>query len=668
MSKFLDQDLSRRKFLYGTGITLGGAMAAGALSACTPSSNAQTSAAEASSGSETARVQTEGTTGAQLPEELKVVAGSAPSTTDYTCDVLVIGCGYAGLNAAMAAKEAGADVLVIDKGHPGYSGLSPWPSSHRWFDESMGDRADDYVYAMQSGGEWVQNKTTFQLWLDQSKETYERLTEWGLMDRYDRFADTEYWNNLDFVGYTEAMRANDRHARVAALLDEKGIPYVDHTMINEVILEEGRAVGAVGLHVTSGAIITINAKSIVMAMGGGSYKPSGFPTGTNTFDGEYIAYNLGLPICGKEYDDSHGTSSFAPGSVFITTYSDWMENLWLCGGDITADNYQSYGAEKAQAMCISRVTGAQTGKAVFDGTTVDDQANGTVSRRGGSVSESPDDPRTGKMCSPKAKGDLPGGAIGMCLHLCSGVLNDLDDVVGATSISGLYVAGDGMHASNVGGAMYPNGVGFTSNYTSIEGWQAGSAAAEFAGSAELVSLPSDKVDAARAEIEAPLSVESGFSPDWARDQLYAIMSPYWIMETKSEESLSAALVQVEFLRDEVVPKLVAADSHTQRLCLEAKHKILSAEMKLRAALERKESRGFHYRSDYPYRDDNYLCYITLTKGEDGSMQVGRVEVKDEWKGDVSEDYATRYPARFPGEAEAKGLPVEESSGGWGSGR
>ena len=93
------------------------------------------------------------------------------------------------------------------------------------------------------------------------------------------------------------------------------------------------------------------------------------------------------------------------------------------------------------------------------------------------------------------------------------------------------------------------------------------------------------------------------------------------------------------------------------------HKVLSAEMKLRAGLERKESRGFHYRSDYPFRDDDFLCYITLQKGDDGSMQVGRVEVKDEWKGDTTLDYAMRYTYRFPGEAEAKGLPAE--SGGWG---
>ena len=88
-------------------------------------------------------------------------------------------------------------------------------------------------------------------------------------------------------------------------------------------------------------------------------------------------------------------------------------------------------------------------------------------------------------------------------------------------------------------------------------------------------------------------------------------------------------------------------------------------MKLRASLERKESRGTNYRADYPYRnDEEYLCYLAITKGDDGAMTVDKIPVKDEWTGDRSEEYATRYGVRFPGEAKAKGLPEEESSGSW----
>ena len=67
----------------------------------------------------------------ELPRPQNV---SCPYKNAYQADIIVVGCGFAGLNAAVTAKESGRSVLVIDKGRPGYSGLSPWPSSFRWFD------------------------------------------------------------------------------------------------------------------------------------------------------------------------------------------------------------------------------------------------------------------------------------------------------------------------------------------------------------------------------------------------------------------------------------------------------------------------------------------------------------------------------------------------------
>ena len=656
------EGMSRRSFLRTSGLFAGG-MGAFALAGCspkvepTPADNTPAGEGEATP-----------TVKERVTEELPIPAASAaPETTAYDCDVLVVGGGYAGINAAMAAVAAGSSVVLVDKGRPGYSGLSPWPSSHRWFDAEMGDVAEDYRKAIQIGGEYVVNLDWYQQWIDHSKEAYERLCDWGLMDRYDRCADTEYWEKLDYPGYREAFAGQDRHAKVVPLLKNNGITVVDFTMITNVEVEDNHVVGAVGLHVPSGAIININAKAIVMASGGGCYKPTGYPVGGNTFDGEYIGYQLGLPITGKEYEDFHETAcSWAPGNAFICNSWDWLENLWLCGGDITAKNAATYGPGKFKAMVLGRITGSLNGISSQTEPNIEDQANGTAARRGGSVSENPDDVRTGKKVSPKPKGDQFGVAVGMCLHMASGVFCGIDDVEGKTSIDGLWYAGDGANASGATGAMYPVGVGFTSNYASIQGDIAGKAAAAFAATAAAPKISADRLAAITEEINAPLSVETGFSPDWARDQLYGIMAPYWVTGAKREETLKAALAQVEYMRDNVVPKLAALNSHQLRLAIEMKHKVLSAEMKLRAGLERKESRGVHYREDYPYRDDNYLCYITLQKGADGSMQVGRVNLKDEWKGDLTEDYATRYSARFPLEAKAKGIVEESSStGGWG---
>lgn len=653
-------ELSRRSFLKAGGLTVGSLGMMAAMPSLALADDVKGAEADEAAKTEAASAE-------RVTEELPIPTAAAPETTTYDCDVLVIGGGFAGLNAAMAAQAAGATVVMVDKGQPGYSGLSPWPSSHRWFDPEMGDDADAFMTAITMGGEYLVNRNWYQMWIDHSKEAYERLAGWGLMDRFDRCADTEYWDDLDIQGYYRANVGVDRHARWLPVLEDAGITVVPYTMIVDVARDGDAVCGAVGFHVPSGAVVTFNAKSVVMAMGGGCYKPSGYPVGGNTFDGEYIAYNLGLPIANKEFDDFHVTTSYASGDSFVNNQWDWLENIWLCGGDITADTAVSYATGKEKAMVIARVSGTVDGLAVNDGSNIEDQAAADIGRRGGTLSGNEDDIRIGKMLSPKPKADCYGAACGMQSHFSAGVWCGLDDLEGATGIPGLWVAGDGINGCCVCGAAYPVGVGFTSNFTSIQGDIAGKAAAEYAlaGSATGV-VPQDFIDTVTAEIEAPLAQEKGFSPDWARDQLLGIMSPFWVLVDKSEPALNAALTQVLQMRDKVVPKLQATNPHQQRLCLEMKHKVLSAEMKLRASLARQESRGAHYRSDYPYRnDESWLYYTLLKKGDDGSMVLDYVELPEEWKGDTSVECTTRYGVRFPGEAAALGLPEEESTGGWG---
>ena len=72
-------------------------------------------------------------------------------------------------------------------------------------------------------------------------------------------------------------------------------------------------------------------------------------------------------------------------------------------------------------------------------------------------------------------------------------------------------------------------------------------------------------------------------------------------------------------------------------------------MKLRAALFRTESRGTHYREDYPRRDDpGWLAWVLL-KEENGRMKALKKPIPKEWCPDLSQPYEERYPARFPGE-------------------
>jgi len=308
-------------------------------------------------------------------------------------------------------------------------------------------------------------------------------------------------------------------------------------------------------------------------------------------------------------------------------------------------------------MVLSRVQDAVGGVADSDGSEIQDVAKAIFTRRGGSAvyGSDPYELRSGKMSTPVAASLLGGAATGMCCHLTSGVFCGLEELDGATAIPGLFVCGDGIHATSPSGSAYPCGVGFTSCFCSIDGDHAGKAAAEYAKVGEWVSLSTETIEKKKEELAAPLYREKGFDPNWARDVLHSIMAPYWVSTAKTGETLQAALTQVLYMKKNVIPRLSACSSHDLRLCIEMKHKVLSAEMKLRASLERKESRGNHYRSDMPCRNDDYLCYITLQKGEKGDMAIDKVPLPPEWTGDKSLPYEKRYLYFFPGEPEAKGF-------------
>ena len=131
----MGKELSRRDFLKGVA-GFGAATAVTALAGI-PSAKAE---------NETELLE-------RVTTELPIPEVEAPAKTEYECDVLVIGGGFAGLNAAAAAADQGQKVVMIDKGHPGYSGLSPWPSSHRWADKEMGDDYDALRKCIQHGSE-----------------------------------------------------------------------------------------------------------------------------------------------------------------------------------------------------------------------------------------------------------------------------------------------------------------------------------------------------------------------------------------------------------------------------------------------------------------------------------------------------------------------------------
>jgi len=187
-----------------------------------------------------------------------------------------------------------------------------------------------------------------------------------------------------------------------------------------------------------------------------------------------------------------------------------------------------------------------------------------------------------------------------------GIEIDLD---GQSSVPGLYAAGDlvGNFRADISGAT-------------IFGWIAGGAAAARAKKikgfhkAEQSSLVGDRADF----YSALMKRKDG--PEWkeANLALQQIMTDYAGIKVRSETILKAGLKYLGDLKAKALPTLQASNAHTLMRCLEVNDLIDCGEMIFHTALERKETRAMHIRSDFPFTNpllsDKFLT-IRLADGE-----------------------------------------------------
>jgi succinate dehydrogenase/fumarate reductase flavoprotein subunit len=200
----------------------------------------------------------------------------------------------------------------------------------------------------------------------------------------------------------------------------------------------------------------------------------------------------------------------------------------------------------------------------------------------------------------------------------------------------------------VNGAVYTIGAS-SSMGAMVTGARAGGAAAKEILQMGKLTVDEKEVERKKRFIYAPKERKGGYSPRWVTQLLQNTMMPYFILYIKRADRLQAALTQIEFMQEHLVPKLFARDPHELRLAHETKNMVLSAEMRLRSSLFRTESRGNHYREDYPRRDDpNWLAW-TKIREEQGKMKLIKVPIPKEWWPDLSIPYEKRYPLRFPNE-------------------
>jgi succinate dehydrogenase/fumarate reductase flavoprotein subunit len=530
-------------------------------------------------------------------------------------DVVIIGGGIAGVMAALKAREAGANVILIDKGTVGRSGLSPFFGAYNVFTGTNGSK-EEWLESKVQGGEYLANQDYIEMFLDDSEARYNEMLEVGANI------------NEGGRGHVHAWRA---------VLQKKGVKLIERTMATELIKLDGRVAGVAGFSLDDEKAVIVATKAVVLASGSGALKTPGFPCNSITHDGDCMAFRIGAEVTGKEFIDFHWTHWKDPAAM----YDNWKDVL---GGDMHVVNENMHGG-----AALDNALAVQAGNVPYL------MGGGPAGPPpGGGNGEAPAGPPPGDGGGGPPGGKPPGvrdtslpiaggATAGMSAHKTEGIFPQ--NAKCESNIPGLYAAGDALATS---GAAYV-GVGTSSSASAVQGARAGGYAAEFAKKTKAIKISSAKNQEITTRMFAPRTAKQGFNPEWLTQVLQGVMVPYYVLYIKSEERLQAALSTVKYLRSRYESNLIATDIHELRRAHELKNMMLNSEMKLQAALMRKESRGSHFREDYPARDDkNWLSWIIITK-EGENMKLSKREVPEKWKPSASLSYRDKYPSVFPGE-------------------
>jgi succinate dehydrogenase/fumarate reductase flavoprotein subunit len=513
-------------------------------------------------------------------------------------DVLVVGGGIAGCFAAVKAKEQGADVTLVSKGKIGRSGMSPWAHGTMAVPPDREDKIEALLKQAHTGGEYLNNREWTNRVIRESYARFQDLLSWGqpfLKDEKGDFVrpvtggkkqDGYLWALSDGPG-SWAMTLRNQPEKL-------GVRILEKITIVDLIKQDGRIVGALGISTGSLTPHIFKAKATVLCLGSGGFKPvGGWPMGDLTSDGHVMAYKAGAEITGKEFEDFHNGMMRRTGGI-------WLQNL-LPMTNAEGENVPGFG------FGIAPDLEAHAGRA------------------------------------PLYRGEdevFSGVALGLSVHTAEGIW-PVDEKC-SSGVPGLYAAGDSC-ATGIVGAAYSLGGSGTST-ASVTGTRAGIAAAAYASQAVRPALDKQALSELTELVLLPTKRSGGFGPGWVTQLLKNAMTPYFTLRVKHGERLKATLTMVEFMRDHLVPKLYAKDPHELRLVYETKHMITNAEMKLRASLFRTESRGTHYREDCPRRvDPDWLAWVMI-KEVNGKMTLSKKAIPKAWWPDLSVPYEERYPA------------------------
>ena len=580
-------------------------------------------------------------------------------------DVLVIGAGGAGLRAAIEASATGVSVGLVCKSLLGKAHTVMAEGGVAAALANVDDRDGWSVHFADTmrGGQYLSNWRMAELHAREAPDRVRELEAWGAL--FDRTADGRILQrNFGGHKYPRLAHVGDRTGlEMIRTLQDFGIHqgmevYMEHAIV--ALLKDGdRVVGAFGYDRERGRFRVFRAKAVVLATGGIG---RAFKITSNSWeytgDGHGLAYDAGAALLDMEFVQFHPTGMVWPPSVRgilvtegvrgeggILTNSDGNRFMFDDIPDLyknsTADNPEegwiyTQGDKEARrppelltrdhvARCIVREIregrGSPHNGVYLDISWISEKLSNAEEHIKRKL------PSMYHQFKQLADIDITKEAmeVGPTTHyVMGGVLVDADTQM--STVPGLFAAGEcaaGLHGANrLGGNSLSDLLVF--------GQRAGKYAAEFARENANGAIDDGQIDAAVSVTLAPFDREnSGENPFDIQYELQDRMQEL-VGIVRNEGDMQRALEVIDDLRQRSGKVSVIGNREYNpgwHTALDLKFLMIVSEAVARAALERKESRGAHFREDFEEKDEAFgNLNITQHKGDDGEMVINRVPV------------------------------------------